>query len=1095
MSMSRGCGLLQDEVAIKPGYVGKGTRPLLAMVLGVMVLLMFSNGVAYATFITAGTFGNSGSGNGQFGPAAPIGIAIDKSTGDIYLSDLLDNRVEKFDSQGAYLSQFGSGGSGSGEFLDPVGVAVEQSSGDVYVTDLVNARVEKFDASGNFILMFGGGVDQTTGGNVCTASSGDVCGAGSSGSGNGQFAGGFGWFGNALGVDSSGDVYVADGGNGRVEKFDSQGKYLSQITSHLSSPRSVAVDPTGNLYVADAGAGAVEKFDSSGSFLAAVGSGTDPTAVTTDAAGDLFAFANAPGAEILEYGPTGTQIDTIGANAIASSPVNPGIAYGDGANSLYVAQPSGNDVWIFTQPTPPEIEAEFAVQVTGSTATLGARIGPGGFDATYHFDYGTTTAYGQTAPIPAGDTGSGLKPRAVWATAFGLLPNTTYHYRVVATNSLGTVVGPDRTFTTETLAEASCPNEQFRDGFSAGLPDCRAYELVTPPNEASAEPDPLSYEIFRENMASSDGSRMSYYSIASLPKARADGESYLSTRGADGWFAEDVIPLQSYYAFECPIRDASMPAYSADLSEGVLRIGGNQRADDQFGGGCGAERPQVVDGEPQGVENLLLRDNSNGTYKLINVTPPGVTPADAHFVAASSDLNRVVFQEAAQLAPGAEAEGVENLYEWEGGAVRLVTVLPDGTPAIGSPAGISADGSRVFFNASGKLYARTNGSSTLQLDASQAKGSGGGSRLLGASGDGARVFFVDDASAGLTGNTVPGSGANLYRYDFGSGQLSDLTPQAGAEVQGMAGVSEDGSYVYFVADGVLADNENAHKEKAILGQANLYLNHEGKTRFIATVSTNDFCVSEGTCVRVSSDGVYLAFTSSKSLTGYDNTGASGVASSEIFLYNADSHQLVCASCNPSGEAPTGGAIMERRYGGAPRYLSDRGRVFFDTPDALLPSDTNGQRDVYEYENGQLHLITTGTSLNESWLLDASAGGDDVFFLTRQKLLPQDTNEEALSIYDAHVDGGFPAVPSSPPCGTADACRAAVSPQPPIYGAPASQTFSGIGNIPPSKAKPKKKRPKKAACKTRHNRRKRAGCSSRAKRKHTKAKLVKGGRGS
>ncbi len=93
-----------------------------------------------------------------------------------------------------------------------------------------------------------------------------------------------------------------------------------------------------------------------------------------------------------------------------------------------------------------------------------------------------------------------------------------------------------------------------------------------------------------------------------------------------------------------------------------------------------------MSGEPAG-RNLLVRENATGTYQLVNVTPPGVTPDGANFQAASADVSHVIFTETSPLAAGATATyGVEyqNLYEWDEGVVRLVTVLPDGTPTQGS---------------------------------------------------------------------------------------------------------------------------------------------------------------------------------------------------------------------------------------------------------------------------------------------------------------------------------------------------------------------------------------------------------------------------
>ena len=135
-------------------------------------------------------------------------------------------------------------------------------------------------------------------------------------------------------------------------------------------------------------------------------------------------------------------------------------------------------------------------------------------------------------------------------------------------------------------------------------------------------------------------------------------------------------------------------------------------------------------------------------------------------------------------------------------------------------------------------------------------------------------------------------------------------------------------------------------------------------------------------------------------------------------------------------------------------ITDAGQVFFESAEALVPSDTNGQRDVYEYEGGGAHLISSGTSSFETALESVSESGDDVFFRSNQQLVPQDNQEGQIVTYDARVNGGFAEPSSPPPCTTADACRAAAPPQPPVYGEPASQTFSGLGNLAAPEAKPK-----------------------------------------
>jgi hypothetical protein len=278
--------------------------------------------------------------------------------------------------------------------------------------------------------------------------------------------------------------------------------------------------------------------------------------------------------------------------------------------------------------------------------------------------------------------------------------------------------------------------------------------------------------------------------------------------------------------------------------------------------------------------------------------------------------------------------------------------------------------------------------------------------------------------------------------------------------------------VYFEATGALASGATA-------GQPNLYLYHDGATTFIATLAAGapsaqvnepaDGCDWSPDCLtpRVSSDGRFIAFNSIQSLTGYDNVPIdpsacdtnfppqpSGVPCTEIYLYDTAAGTLRCASCNPSGAPPTGPtwirqpAEPNRFNGGFPESLqhnlSDTGQVFFDSPDALTPRAGNGQQNVYEYEDGQIQLLSSGTSSDPSFFYDASPGGSDVFIWTTQQLVAQAGGARA-SIYDVRVDGGFPAsVTPLPPC-SGDACRGTLSgPQAPPTAA--SVSFVGPGDL-------------------------------------------------
>jgi len=255
--------------------------------------------------------------------------------------------------------------------------------------------------------------------------------------------------------------------------------------------------------------------------------------------------------------------------------------------------------------------------------------------------------------------------------------------------------------------------------------------------------------------------------------------------------------------------------------------------------------------------------------------------------------------------------------------------------------------------------------------------------------------------------------------------------------------------------------------------------------------------------------------SQRPLSGYDNRdAASGERDEEVFLYDAAANggegKLVCASCNPSGARPHGvpynkPGTIERSLplaGGAgvwpgdqwlaanlpgwteyrtccalyqSRYLSNSGRLFFNSSDALVPQDTNGNEDVYQYEppqsveeapssdtctiqsptynpasEGCVDLISKGTSAEESAFLDASETGEDVFFLSAARLTPRD-EDTALDVYDARVGGGE-AEPVKPVECSGDACQAPATP--PNDATPGSLTFHGAGNLSEGATKPR-----------------------------------------
>jgi len=598
---------------------------------------------------------------------------------------------------------------------------------------------------------------------------------------------------------------------------------------------------------------------------------------------------------------------------------------------------------------------------------------------------------------------------------------------------------------------AGCSNAMVRIAqYATFLPDCRAFELVSPPE---VTPELEAGEHLSVGVrASIGGGGISWFSYAPL-SGSLGGEFYdLSIREPSGWTTEPVGPRIS------PRTNAESfcrPGiyFSANLSQSILMDGSHSPGLEQNSeiGECGSNDPPLVSGEPEGFQNVFIRDNATGAYTLANITPPSVTPADAQFQGASEDLSHVVFEDDAKLTAAAPVGA--SLYEWAAGSVHLVTVLPSGTPSVGSlPDAVgggrfkgespishpmSADGSRVVFEAAGKLYLRENveredsslgpegeclestKACTVQLDASQAtsKGPGGGGVFLAANLADTKIYFTDESEARLTDDTAENSGQHLYEYDTETRQLSDLTHEGGLELQGLTGISSNGSYLYLVASAALVPEATAE-------QPNLYVFHAGTPTFITTLAagrpTSEDWTPSNLTARVSSDGRYVAFDSIERLSGYE----------EIYLYDAfEGTSPTCVSCAPGGARPTAPAELppaERSSEGqAPVYLQrsllDDGRIFFDTANTLLPGAVNGLSNVYEYEAGQVSLISTGTSEANSFYFDASPSGDDVFFVTTQHLVSGDVGN-GMGIYDARVDGGLPEPEAPPvPCSGED-CR-------------------------------------------------------------------------
>jgi hypothetical protein len=735
----------------------------------------------------------------------------------------------------------------------------------------------------------------------------------------------------------------------------------------------------------------------------------------------------------------------------------------------------------FTTASAPPSVSDVAPEAVGrEAATLSAFVNPNNEETSYRFEWGTTTAYGNEAPVAGASAGAAGQEVKVAAPIAGLEENTVYHFRILATNGAGTTTSADH---------------ELRTLNSAGLPDNRRPELVS---AADKRPQGRVGSVLAAQLtfqAAADGEAFAYPVRNGLLDSTAGGElRYLAGRTAGGWessqlSAPALVPPPSV------LIPSTLKYLSPDLSCGLLATYEPLTAD-----------TPAVDLE-SGVTNLY-RINPDGTHTLVSNTVPsnptislGGPSSSYDIFGASADCSRVYFATLYKLLPNASG-----FYEWRDGVLHDAGRLPDGAAAAVVEASVvgaqwaainavSPDGSRAFFSAksdagsdSGEraVFMREGGSTTIDVSQSETATAPTGARYQMASPDGSDVFFTanygltaDSSSGPSAGCASAGAGAcDLYDYDTEAHTLTDLSADAnpadseGAAVLGVLGVSKDGSTAYFAARGqLLAGKGNTYQQNtAGAGSANVYRAHGGALSFVGTVKGRD--LENGVLAQVSSgyatwsskvtpDGSHLLFVSSAKVSGYDSGGFR-----EAYLYSAETQSTLCVSCRRDGQPSLGepspiGVIASNRGGQSeenyyPRSLSDdASQAFFTSRDPLAPgaASGNGAEGIYEWRNGQVSLLASesgGTGTKIAYL-DASADGRDVFILTAKQLDPHDT-DFSYDAYDLRAGGGFPPPAEPPlPCVPAeDQCQGPASPPPPA-SSPASSGFVGAGN--PARPKP------------------------------------------
>lgn len=1042
-----------------------------------------SDGAATPTYTLDATFTSpaSGSGAGQIGDFE-ADIAIDPTTGDLLVADPGNNRVDRYEADGTFVASFTGTGSPDGAFTGLLDLDVAPG-GDIYVVDSTGpvfvegeveggsgpcvknnycfgdpSRVLRFDASGVYQ-----GTVQGFESNSAALVTVDP--------GNGQVLVGQT---NPQGSKKV-DVYSAAGARIDTIGFPHFFTWFPSMAAGGSPTRLYAVTDRElqNNFGAYVGEVAVQVFTP----VALPGVAIDPVGSVTTSTAQLSGSVNPEGSAAtwrFEYraaggsswsnGPSGSAGEGTAPVPVSGELVDlePNLSYEARLVAIGVGEKTiaTSPVEFTTGGVAPIVHTWFTAPRTTDSARINGYVNPRNAVTTYRFEWGPTDSYGSTLPLGTeGSAGAGADQVLVSAQIAGLQPGNTYHYRVVAQSSFGSVTGEDRTFTTRTAEEMGPPQ--------------RGIELVTPPDKGNQNVS---------GYLANEGERVIWSTMTGSPgSSQGKGALFAAERSPTGWVSHSLLPPAAQMVGSGE-RAYLIQGATPDYSRVLFQIG-----EDANYGVPGDEFTFVRYAPGTGEQQELLNLPEGG---------PGIDYGDNQFYT-SADATHVY----TSLRDHPEAGSVSQLYDIGSGSKHLVSILPESgePPACGVQFNrqehlMSADGSRIYFSSRGdscgeprQLYlydnhgtAGTGDDTVTRVSTPAVSGPEGEAIVARTSADARTVVYTSPARVTAEDSN---SAIDLYRWSEGGGSqcLTCSVSDPGIELDAYGypqnlKVSKDLSHVYISTQLHLVPGIGAN------GEPNLYVLANGQFRYVSpgVVGSGVTLLQHSTATP---DGRTLVFLSAAEGITSDNNGGHV----EAYRYSADDGGVECLSCNRGGVSTDSIAPPPNRpfmyfvnppNGAEAQPLSnDGGTYVFKTEAALLPQDANGGPDIYEWHDGTLSLVTDGEgeyggdAFVPLSLEGITADGTDILFRVAAHLTGFERDGVA-QLFVARTGGGF-APPTRDATCNEDACQG------PLDGAPSFTQPGSAGLIGPGDAREAAKPRKRAAKPCRRARHGKASAKSRA----------------